>query len=42
MNKDSSLSDSYNFGPEFDSNRSVQEVVDAFSKVKENTIYQVN
>ena len=33
MNEDSSFSDSYNFGPEYNSNRSVQEVVDTFSKV---------
>ena len=30
MNKDSSFSDSYNFGPEYNSNRSVQEVVEHF------------
>ncbi len=41
MNKDSSFSDSYNFGPEYNSNRSVQEVVDAFSKVIEIQ-YKVN
>ena len=33
MNEDPSVSDSYNFGPEFSSNRTVKDVVDAFSKV---------
>lgn len=33
MNEDKSFSGSYNFGPEFSSNRTVQDVVDAFSKV---------
>ena len=33
MNEDPSVSDSYNFGPEFSSNRTVQDVVEAFSKV---------
>ena len=33
MFEDSSFSDSYNFGPEYSSNRSVQELVDSFSKV---------
>jgi len=35
MNEDSSFSDSYNFGPEYSSNRTVQDFVDTFSKVVE-------
>ena len=35
MNEDPSFSDAYNFGPEYSSNRTVQDVVDAFSKVVE-------
>lgn len=35
MNEDSSFSASYNFGPEYNSNRSVKEVVDTFSRVVE-------
>ena len=34
MHKHYSFSDCYNFGPELSSNRSVQDVVDAFSKIK--------
>ncbi len=34
MNQDYSFADSYNFGPEYSSNRSVQDVVDSFSKVR--------
>ncbi len=33
MNEDLSFSDSYNFGPEFSSNKTVQDVVDTFSKI---------
>ena len=33
MNENPSLSDCYNFGPEYSSNRSVQDVVEEFSKV---------